>query len=202
MAEPAEPLDDVDHPAVAKVGHVFLEGKAEHQHAAGAIAEPLVKAVGDPGAHAVVDFAPGKDHPRFVAEFAGAVGEIIGIDPDAVAADEAGLERQEVPLGAGGLQHVPGTEAELGEDLRDLVDEGDVDVALGVLDHLGRLRRLDRCSAEDPPAVHRAIQVGKERAGLRILARDDLDDAIDGMLAVARIDPLRAVAEAEMRCRA
>ncbi len=43
------------------------------------------------------------------------------------------------------------------EDRRDLVDEGDVDVALRVLDDLGRLGRLDVGGTENPMsdrAVH------------------------------------------------
>ena len=35
----------------------------------------------------------------------------------------------------------------------DLVHEGDVDVALGVLDRLGRFRGLDRAARNTPPLV-------------------------------------------------
>ena len=43
--------------------------------------------------------------------------------------------------------------ADLGEDLRHLVHEGDVDVALGVLDHLRGLGGLDRGGRKTPPLV-------------------------------------------------
>ena len=54
-----------------------------------------------------------RDHLGQVAELDRAVREIIGIDADAVAADEARRERQEVPLGLGGVEHVPDAHVEL-----------------------------------------------------------------------------------------
>ena len=78
-----------------------------------------------------------------VADLLRLVGQVVRIDADAVAADQAGAERQEVPLGAGRLQHFQGVDAELVEQDRQVVDQGDVEVALGVLDHLGRFGDLD-----------------------------------------------------------
>jgi hypothetical protein len=50
-------------------------------------------------------------------------------------------------------EHVPHRHADLREDLRDLVHEGDVDVALGVLDRLGRLGALIDAARNTPPLV-------------------------------------------------
>jgi len=44
----------------------------------------------------------GEDDLWVVAELFGFGGEVVGVDADAVAADEAGREAQEVPFGAGG----------------------------------------------------------------------------------------------------
>src|SRR5256885_6257426 len=96
--------------------------------------------------------APGEDHLRFVAQLLGKMAEIIRIDPDAVPADKTRLEAEEVPFGPCRGEHVPHRHADLGEDLRHLVDEGDVDVALSVLDRLGCFGRLDRCGAEHTAA--------------------------------------------------
>ena len=41
-----------------------------------------------------------------------AVRQVIGIDADAVAADQARIERQEIPFGAGGGEHIAGVDAE------------------------------------------------------------------------------------------
>jgi hypothetical protein len=62
--------------------------------------------------HAVVDAAPGQDHLRVVADLLRLVGQVVRIHADAVAADQARPERQEVPLGAGGFQHLAGVDAE------------------------------------------------------------------------------------------
>ena len=77
----------------------------------------------------------------------GLVRQIIGIDADAVAADEAGAEGLEVPLGAGRLEHLARLEAELLEQHGELVDQCDVHVALDVLDDLGGLGDADRARA-------------------------------------------------------
>src|SRR5262249_12207837 len=78
-----------------------------------------------------------------------AICQVVGIDPYAVTADQARDEVEEIPLGAGRGQHVPGVDAELMEDGRELVHESDIEIALRILDHLCRFGDLDRrCSAE------------------------------------------------------
>ena len=120
-----------------------------------ACAALLGDAGGEVVAHAVVDAAAGQDDLGLVAGGLGAGGEVVGIDADAVAAHQPGLEVEEVPLGAGGVEHVVDREAEAAEDHGHLVDEGDVDVALGVLDHLGGLGGADVGAMWMPPLVTR-----------------------------------------------
>ncbi len=80
---------------------------------------------------------------RMVTHLLGFVGDIKWIDADAVAADQAGAEGQEVPLGAGRRQHVLGVDSETVAYQRDFIDQGDVDVALGVLENFGKLGHAD-----------------------------------------------------------
>ena len=94
---------------------------------------------GDVQRHVVVQAPAGEDHLRVIADLLRLVRQVVRIDADAVAADQARAERQEVPLAAGGVQHLLGVDAEAVEDQRQLVDQRDVDVALGVLDDLGGL---------------------------------------------------------------
>ena len=112
-----------------------------------------------------------------------------------------GAERQEVPLGAGGLEHVRGADADAVADQRDLVHERDVEVALGVLDDLGGLGDLDRRRPMDARIDDRAVR-GRhavERRG--VLAGDHLGDALEGVLVVAGVDALGRVAELEVDAR-
>ena len=67
----------------------------------------------------------------------------------------------------------------LREDLRDLVHEGDVDVALGVLDRLGGLGGLDRRGPEHAAAGDRAVDRRQLLDDLLVLAGDDLGDPVD-----------------------
>ena len=109
-----------------------------------------------------------------------------------------GVNGRKFHLVRGGLEHVERGDVELGEDLGDLVHEGDVDVALGVLDDLGRLGDPDRFRPEHAAGGDPAVNGGDALGHLGILARDHLDDLFDGMLAVARIDPLGRVSEEEV----
>jgi hypothetical protein len=54
----------------------------------------------------------------------------VAVDADAVSADQARRERQEIPFRAGRLQHLLGWIAELDENDRQLVHQRDVEVAL------------------------------------------------------------------------
>ena len=84
------------------------------------------------------------------------------------------------------------------EDRRQLVHEGDVEIALGVLDHLGGLRHLDRRRAMDAGGDHRAVDVGDDVERPGILARDDLGDGLEAMQLVAGIDALGRIADGEI----
>jgi hypothetical protein len=93
-AELLELADHVDHLRVADVLAVLLEREAEDVHLGAEDVAALVDHLLDGlarhvRAHAVVDAAPGEDHLGVVAGELGLVREVVGIDADAVAADEA-----------------------------------------------------------------------------------------------------------------
>ena len=194
--------DDVHHPGIAQVRAVFLERQAQHQHLGrdrvDALADHQAHGLaGHVGAHAVVGAAPGQDHVRVVAHFLRLVGEVVRVHADAVAADQAGAERQEVPFGAGRFEHVQGVDAEAVEQDRQVVDQGDVEVALGVFDHLGRLGHLDAGglvgAGGDDARVQRIDEIGGGRGG----AGGHLEDGGDAVGLVAGVDALGRVAHGE-----
>ena len=191
--------DDVDHAGVAQIGAVFLEGQAQNEdtraYRVDAVARHQAHHLSrHVGAHAVVDATTGEDHFRVVADFLRFVGEVIRIDADAVSAHQSGAERQEVPLRARGLENLQRIDAELVENQRQLVDQGDVDVALGVFDHFGGLGHPDAAglvrAGGDDAGVERVDEVRCLGRG----ARGHLEDAGDPVQLVARVDALGAVA--------
>jgi hypothetical protein len=115
-----------------------------------------------------------------------------------VAADQAGLELEEVPLGAGRREHVAGVYAHALEDERELVHQGDVEVALGVLDHLGRLRDLDGGGAMDAGGDHALVDPRDDVEDLRVLAGHHLGDLGEGVFLVARVDALGRITDEEV----
>ena len=198
----AQGVDDVHHPGIAQVRAVFLERQAEHQHPrmhrVDALAQhQLDHLVGHVAAHAVVGAATGQDDLRVVAHLCRLVGQVVRIHADAVAADQARPERQEVPLGAGRFQHVQGVDAELVEQDGEVVDQRDVEVALGVLDHLGGFRHLDAGrlvgAGGDDAGVQRIDEIGDSRGG----PGGHFQDVGHPMLLVAGVDALRAVTDRE-----
>ena len=71
----------------------------------------------------------------------------------------------------GGREHVAGVDAELVEDRRQFVHEGDVEIALRVLDDLGGFGDLDRRRAMNAGRDHRAVNVGDDVERRCILRR-------------------------------
>lgn len=127
----AKLLDDINDARVADVGDVLLEGEAQHQDlrpldGLACVDEVFHRLLGDVFSHRIVDPAPGEDHLRVVADLLRAKREIVGIDADAVSADEAGLECEKIPLRPRGLEHLARVDPHLIEEHRELVHEGEV----------------------------------------------------------------------------
>src|SRR4051812_35720525 len=106
VTEPLQPPDEVEAAAVPEVGNILLEGEAEDECRAG-LAPPIVKLIGDPRAHVVVGLPAREDHLRIVTDLLREVAEVIGVDADAVPADETRFEAEKVPFRARGIEHVP-----------------------------------------------------------------------------------------------
>ena len=106
-----------------------------------------------------------------IADGLGLVSQIVGIHTDAVSAHQARLEGQEIPLAARRREYFLGVDLQAVEDEGELVDEGDVDVALGVLDDLGRLGDPDAAglmgAGGDDAAVEVVDEVGDLGGGTR-----------------------------------
>src|SRR5690349_15438696 len=94
-AEAAQLGHDIGHPTVAEIRDVLLERETEHTDT-GALHRPfggdkhLHEPLCDEGAHAVVDAAPGEDDVGMIAHSLRFGGEVVWVDPDAMAADEPG----------------------------------------------------------------------------------------------------------------
>ena len=202
-AVPGELRDEVGDLRVPEVRRVLLEREAHHEDARGLHVDALRghqahDLARDVQRHVVVDAPAREDHLRVVADLLRLVRQVIRVDADAVAADEARPERQEIPLAARRLEHLLSVDAEPVEDHGELVDERDVDVALRVLDHLGGLCDADRRRAMGAGLDDRAVQLVDEVGRLRRRAGGDLADRRQPVLAVARVDALRAVAREEV----
>ena len=115
-----------------------------------------------------------------------------------MASDKAGGELEEIPLRTGRLEHLEGVDADPVEDDAELVDQGDVDVALGVLDDLGGLGHLDARRTVGAGLHHEVVGAGDHIQAFFIASADHLHDGLDGVHLVARIDALRAVAHLEV----
>src|SRR5258708_1649801 len=107
-------------------------------------------------------------------------------------------ERQEIPFRLRRREHVAGVDAERMADRRELVHECDVEVALGIFDHFGGLRDLDRGRAMDASLDCRAVDLGHRVERLAVLGGYDFRDRLEAMRLVARIDSLRRIADGEV----
>ena len=121
------------------------------------------------------------------------VGEVVGVDADAVPAHEAGAVLQEVPLRSGGFEHVAGVDSEAVKNEGELVHKRDVDVALGVFDCLGCLGHLDAGGEVGSGFDDAAVDSVHKGGGLRGASAGYLFNGFKRVDLVARIDALGAV---------
>ena len=201
--ELAQLVDDIDDTGIAQVRAVLLERQAHDQypgilHMDASLGQALDQLIGHVGAHAVIDTAAGQDDLGMVANLLRLVGQIVGVHADAVPAHQARTEGQEVPFGAGRFQHLFGVDAQTLEDDGQFVDQGDVDVALGILDDLGGLGHGNRAGPEGAGGDDRGVELIDEVGAGRRRAGGHLADVGDPMLAITGIDALRAVAGEEV----
>ena len=140
--------DEVDDARIPQVRAIFLEGHAEDQDPAApdGMALPdheLDHLACHMAAHCIVDAPAGQQDVREVADRLGLLDQVVRIHADAMATDEAGLERKEIPLGPGCGQYIGRIDAEAVENKGEFIDQCDVGIALGILDDLGRLGDLE-----------------------------------------------------------
>lgn len=139
------------------------------------------------------------DETERVAEGADLVGQIVGVDGDAVPAD-AGARGERVKaerFGFGGVDRFPQVDAEVVTKDRHFVDEGDVDVAVRVFEqfgHFGFAGAADGHDRVDEPVGERAGSGG----GGVVVAADDFGGVVDPEVFVAGVDPFGRVGEEEV----
>ena len=122
------------------------------------------------------------------------VREVIRIHADAVAADHAGAKGQKVPFAAGGFQYVQCVYPQAGKDDGKLVDQGNVQIALGVFNDFGGFCHLDAAGLVRPCANDLAVQRIHRLGHLGGAAAGDFFDGSEGVDFVPRVDALGAVA--------
>ncbi len=194
--------DDIFHTGVAQIRTVLLEGEAEHRHPGAchrmAAAHQLLDGLfGNELAHTVVGLAPAKHHLRMIACTFRLVGQVVGVDTDAVTSHQAGPEWQEIPLGARRLQHIQRIDTQLVENHRQLVHQGNVKVALGILDDLGRLCHLHAGGAMHTHFHHRLVELGHTLQRCGCVAGDHFGDGFQAVHLVTRVDALGGIPDKE-----
>ena len=167
-----EGMIDVDDARITHIRTVLLKGKAHDddlgtQHLDALFQHQFDGLVGHVCPHPVVHAAPCQDNLRVIAQTLGALSQIVGVNRDAVSTYQARIHFDEVPFGACSLQDILRVDAQQAADLRELVDEGDVDVALGIFYDLSSLCHLDTGSTVGSVLKHGVINIINEFGCLR-----------------------------------
>lgn len=143
-----ECMIDVYNLGVADVGAVLFEGDAKYQnlcifHLHTLEVHALDCLIGNVCTHAIVETASREHHSGQYAIDLRFLYKVIGVNRNAVTADQARRELDEVPLRRGSFDNVVGVNAHGIEYLGQFVHKGDVYVTLRVLDDFRRLGDLD-----------------------------------------------------------
>ena len=126
------------------------------------------------------------------------VGQIIRVHADTVPADKPRLELQEIPFRPRCLKHGLGVNPHFIKNNRQLIHEGDIDIALAVLNDFCRLRDLNRRRAVHACLHHQLIHMGDLLERLLVHAGHNLCDGLQAVHLIARIDALWRVADLEI----
>ena len=124
--------------------------------------------------------------------------QVIRIDTDAMTANQSGFEMQEVPFCSGRGQHLIRVDAYQMEYLGQLVHKSDIDIALGVLDHLGGFGHFYTGDRESSGRNHRAIQRIHFCCRFGSGTGGDFHNLLYSMFLIAGIDTLRRISGKEI----
>src|SRR5208337_4711408 len=190
----------IDNLGVTKIGAVLFEGQPHDQHTASHNRKTTLHhkpghAVCNMRTHTIVNASARENDLRVIANLLSTMRQIVGVNPDAVSADQAWNEVEKVPFGARSLQHLPCVEAQPMEDDRKFVHQCNVQISLCIFDHLGCLCDFDRGGLMGSTANDLAIQPINSICGGWRRAAGDLRNAHKPVRHVARIDTLWAVAD-------
>ena len=201
-------LHQLEAGRLAGVVHVLLVGHAQQGDLApldrlAAVVEGVGDLADDIRGHRRVDLAGQLDEPRGQAVLAGHPGEIEGVDRDAVPAQPGARDRTPGSRTAWSWppRSPPRRRSPCGRiDHLQLVDQGDVDGAVGVLEDLAGLGDLRAGDGHDPDDDLAVEGDGELQAG-GIEAADDLGDGRGRELGVARVLALGAEGQEEVDAR-
>ena len=149
-------------------------------------------------AHGVVDPTACQNHLGVVAYFLGFVREVIRVNANAMAANQAWAEWKEIPLCACGFENLKGIQPELVKYKAKFIHERDIYIALGVLDDLGGFGDLDAAGLVGSGFDDFTVELVDEIRDLGRGAGGDFFDRGKAVLFVPRIDTLGAVADKEV----
>ena len=166
-------LDDTQGGTLAVIVYILLVCHAEHQHS-GAVqclavaVEYLAATLHGVFGHVVVYHHGSLYHRCMEAVLARLPGEIIGVQGNAMPAQpRSGIECGEAErLGLGCLYHFPKVDAHAVAQDGQLVNQPNVDVAVGVLQNLGHLRHGRRRNDVHLIAQYRSVHGGNHILGV------------------------------------
>ena len=163
--------------------------------------EPTHHCIGNIAAHTIIDAPSRLDQLGVKAEILCLIDKIVGIDADAVSADQSRGEAQRIPLRIHRIDDLARIDIHTVKRHRELIHESNIDVALRVLRHLRRLGNADGGCAVNA-LHHRAVDSCNRIECRRIHPGDDLDNVLQTVDRVARVDALRRIPHLEIRTAA
>ena len=183
---------------IADLGFV---GPPEEQHLGGfsgktGFPQDIDKHLGYVIGHGAIDGARSGDEASGHAHIRRTLNHVVRVDGNAVAAHaNAGGVTMEIPFRRCSRQHVFHVHVHGGEDTCKFVDQGDVDVALHVLDDLGCLGDLELPDVAYVLTRELTVQLNQRFTHLGIGAADDPRHGTNAVSSIAGVEPLGAVGD-------
>ncbi len=118
------------------------------------------------------------------------MGQIIRVNPNAMATNQPGLIFMKIPFGSCRVDNVFCVDAQAMEDQRQFIHERDVEIALDVFNYFFCFCCFDIGSTKHPGFTHGGIDGRNMLERFGIHTRNNLNHFIDRMFVISRIRAL------------
>ena len=192
-------IDNVHHFGVAQVGAVFLKCQTQYSnlsatHPVAVLHQSLDRLLSHKLSHVIICLTPSQNNLRMVANRLCLIRQIVGVDTNTVASDQAGPEREKIPFAACCFQNIKRINTQPVKNHRQFIHKRNIKISLRIFNNLGGFSNFNSGRPMSARRHYPAIESGYFVECFRCVPGNNFDDCFQAMLLVSRVNALGRVA--------